>query len=86
MWEVLSEGDASPGGTFTLSGGIQYAHCDLHTGGTWTLQVQSPGGVWTDAGGSFDAVGIKKFETHTGALCRWAGGTTGARIWSTGVL
>ena len=83
---VLSAAKASPGNSFTLAGGITYAHCDTHTGGTWTLQIQSPGGVWTDVDPEFTGTGILKFDTHQGALCRFAGGSTGARIYCTNVL
>ena len=83
---VLSAAKASPGNSFTLAGGITYAHCDTHTGGTWTLQVQSPGGVWTDTDVEFDGVGLQSFDTPQGQLCRFAGGATGARIYSTNVL
>lgn len=83
---VLSAAKATPGNSFTLAGGITYAHCDTHNGGTWTLQVQSPGNVWTDTDVEFDGVGLQKFDTPQGQLCRFAGGMTGARIYCTNVL
>lgn len=86
MQLVLSASKASPGNSFTLAGGVAFAHCDTHNGGTWALEVQSPGGVWTDADVEFTGVGIQRFYTHQGALCRFSGGTTGARIYCTNVL
>ena len=84
---VLSATDATPGNGFTLAGGWSFAICDTHTGGTWMLQVQSPGEVWVDIDTvAFDEAGMIQFRTPAGQLCRFAGGTTGARIYCDNVL
>ena len=86
---VLDTTDATPGPEFRLLGGddnAMFAHCDTHTGGTWTLQVKSPAGVWTDTDAEFDGTGLQVFDMPRPAVCRWVGGSTGARIYCTGVL
>ena len=83
---VLSAAKVTPGSSFTLAGGVTYAHCDTHAGGTWTLQMKSRGGLWTNSDVNFTGTGIQKFDTNTGALCRFAGGATGARIYCTNVM
>ena len=84
---VLSAAKATPGNSFTVAGGWCFAVCDTHTGGTWTLQMQSQGGVWLDIDTvAFDETGVIQFRVPTGALCRFAGGSTGARIYCDNVL
>ena len=88
MEVVLDTADATPGDAFQLqSGGYQYALCDTHVGGTWTLQLQSPGGVWIDTDLEFAAVGVQSFDVpHSGGNFRFSGGMMGAKIYCTGVV
>ena len=87
MATVLDITDDNTGSEFTLAGGWAWAHCDTHTGGTWTLQVKSPGEVWTDADDvAFTGVDIIRFQMYPGALCRFHGGSSGGRIYCTSVL
>ena len=84
---VLDTTDASPGPEFTVAGGWHWAECDTHVGGTWTLQVQSAGGVWIEADDvEFSGMDILRFQLYAGALCRFNGGSTGARIYCTNTL
>ena len=43
-------------------------------------------GVWTDTDAEFDGTGLQVFDMPRPVDCRWIGGTTGARIYCTGVL
>ena len=79
---VLDTTDASPSGTFVLAGGTTFIKCDTHTGGTWTLQSQSPAGVWEATDVTIDStVAEHGFTARPGMICRLNGGTTGARMW-----
>lgn len=86
---VLDLTDAGPSAAFSSSGGVSYAFCDTHTGGTWTLQIESPGGNWIDMEGDggveFTDTGLLGFRLHQGASIRFNGGTTGARIYASNV-
>ena len=88
MAEVLATTRDSPGESFDLpSGGTQSIECDTHNGGTWTLQKMSEGGTWIDTDVDFTGVGIQFFHVPAGgASYRMNGGTTGARVYCTGVL
>ena len=84
---VLDTTDASPGPEFTVAGGWCHAICDTHTGGTWTLEVLSLGGIWVaDDSVEFDGVDVLQFRPASGQLCRFAGGDTGARIECNNIL
>ena len=81
---MLDTGD-SVSDEFLSPGGIIFAHCDTHAGGTWVLQLKSPGDEWTDADDvSFADVDILQFRVPQGALCRFNGGSAGARIYVSG--
>ena len=87
MTLVLSAAKSSPGNMFTLGGGRTYAQCDTHAGGTWTLQMQSTGKVWTDVEDvTFDGTGVQQFSRPRARCAVGPGGMTGARIYSTNVL
>ena len=57
---------------FRLSGGISFAQCDLHNGGTWSLQLKSPSGEWvTEESIAFTKKDYYQFRTPVGAVCRF---------------
>ena len=86
MKQVLKE-TQSVSDTFTLAGGISFILCDLHTGGTWNLQVKSPSGVWVGIELiKFTAADMFRLELPQGSLCRIASGTVGARMYVDGAL
>lgn len=60
---------------------------DSHAGGTWTLQVESPGGNWIDTDVTWTDDGIKTtFKQTQGLRYRITGGTAGARAWTDAAL
>ena len=86
MKQILAE-TQDTSDTFTLAGGISFILCDLHTGGTWNLQVKSPSGVWVGIELiKFTAADMFQLESPQGILCRVAGGTIGARMYVDGAL
>lgn len=87
MEVVLDTTDDSPGNAFQVGGGRTPFVCDVHTGGTWNLQIRPPGGNWVDVDG-VEFAGVDQWEVRTPGTCefRFAGGTTGARIYAEGVV
>ena len=86
MRQVLSVGQ-SVGDVWTAGGGLGLIVLDSHAGGTWTLQIESPGGEWVATDVTFDDDGIKAgFVTAIGLRYRLAGGTAGARAWAAGAV
>ena len=97
MRMILDTTDTSPGSVFMVRGGAptytgpqdilsrQQVLVDTHTGGTWTLQVESPEGIWVDTDITFDDVGVKAYWATQELKYRLNGGAPGARAWSTGV-
>ena len=81
MTEILSSDDAT-GTAFTATGGNSTILVDTHAGGVWTLQVESPGGVWIDSDISFTGTGIQDLTTVAGLSYRLNGGMTGARAFA----
>ena len=79
---VLKESE-SEGRTFTLlKGESGYVMFDIHNGGTWTVQMRSPAGIWVDTLVTFTDVGVKAVEVIDRAQYRVAGGTVGARAYA----
>lgn len=83
---VLDTTKDSPSDVFVMAANSEraFALCDTHNGGVWTLQVQSPEDVWLDTDVEIDSTtGPLAFFIPPGSICRFSGGTTGARIWVT---
>lgn len=83
---VLDTTDDSPGPEFIMSAPSERAFlmCDTHTGGTWTMENESPEGTWLETDIEIDSTtGPYVFYMPPGSVCRFTGGTTGARIWVT---
>ena len=79
---ILDTTDADNSAQFLSNGGICFAICDTHAGGTWTLQIQSPGDEWVDSSNVlFTSKDVFQFRVPQGLECRFNGGTTGARIY-----
>ena len=72
-----------PGTTYFVLG-RQEILVDLHVGGTWTLQIESPGGIWIDTDITFVDVGVKALWVTQSARYRLTGGVPGARAYVTG--
>ena len=72
-----------PGTRYTVLG-MQQIVVDIHTGGIWTLQHQSPAGVWIDTDITFTDVGVKGFYATQDGHYRLSGGSQGARAFVTG--
>ena len=94
MNETLSPTQASPSPEFFLTGGgaqgaidnYQVAVCSVHTGGTWVLEYQAPDGNWVAYDVTFTGKGSQPFYVpYVGGWFRWVGGSTGARIYCSGV-
>ena len=86
MEPVLDTTQDSPSNEFTSRGGILFAMCDRHAGGTWVLEVLSAGETWVGADDvSFSDVDILQFRTPVGMRCRFVGGDTGGRIYVSNV-
>ena len=85
MKKVLDVGDASPGPMFVMYGGRDSVlMCDTYVGGSWNLQTESPEGVWLDTDVKVTGLaGGTHFFCWAGMRCRFAGGSTGARIYVT---
>lgn len=60
--------------------------CDIHTGGTWTMQIQTPGKTWLDTDVTFDSTAILETSLYYNAYIRFTGGNVGAQIWASGLL
>ena len=69
------------GDVFKPIGGPSVILLSGHTGGTWTLQVENPNGIWQDTAISFTAVGDQGFRLSPELSYRLSGGTVGAEAW-----
>lgn len=86
MQQILKPDQTTSDEFGPASGNLLYGTCILtdHAGGTWTLQVQSPDGVWVTPG---NPVTFTKDDIYSNIRFardlkyRLHGGTAGAKAW-----
>ena len=78
--QVLRDNQAV-GDSFLAIGGVGVMVLSGHSGGTWTLQIQDPNGVWISARVFWNADDQRTFDSQNHLYYRLNGGTVGAQAW-----
>lgn len=78
--QILLDSQAT-GEEFKPIGGPMVILLSGHVGGTWTLQIETPNGVWQDTAITFAANGDQGFRLSPELTYRLTGGTIGAEAW-----